>query len=352
MGEERDPAPVSQNRNRLIFLAPEHDNIARLVDQIKSFLAWQSILSDSQEDKLVLDTLQIKNARTAADKAKQIASRSVEEAFKWILVPYCGERNLTETVWERLSIPIGTTGLISEIERQLRENEMVIERWAPVHLKHILEQWFWNNGEPYRKAMDVWQATCRYLYLPRLGSRSVFTQTITDGLPSRDFFAMAQGQEGKKFLGFSFGKSGMVILDSSMLLISPEKAKEYEEALAAADAQVASSTKQSAQMGGNATQGSVITASAGNSGTAAPAKVFRRFIGNVNIDPMMGKMDSQVIFDEIIQHLYEYTGSNVKITLEIEAVTDCPKGFDSSIQRTVKENSRQLNFTIAEFEQN
>lgn len=349
--ENRGDVP-RQNRNRLVFLAPEHDNISRLIDQIKSYLAWQSILFDSQEERLVLDTLQIKNARTATEKAKQIAARSVEEAFKWLLIPYCGEKNYADTLWERISIPNGTITLISEIERQLRESEMVIERWAPFHLKHMLEQWFWNAGDSYVKAMEVWQATCRYLYLPRLCSRNVFTQTISDGLPSRDFFAMAQGLEGKKFLGFSFGKSGMVILDSSMLLISPEKAKEYEEALAAADAQAASSTKQPAQVGGNTTQGSVITDSAGNSGTAASVKILRRFIGNVNVDPMMGKMDSQVIFDEVIQHLYEYTGTNVKITLEIEAVTDSPKGFDSSIQRTVKENSKQLNFTFAEFEQN
>ena len=350
--ENRGDVP-RQNRNRLVFLAPEHDNISRLVDQIKSYLAWQSILSDSLEDKLVLDTLQIKNARTATEKAKLIASRSVEEAFRWLLVPYCEERNLAETVWERLSIPSGTTNLVSEIERQLRDNEMVIERWAPVHLKHALEQWFWNNGEPYRKAMDVWQATCRYLYLPRLCSRSVFTQTVTDGLPSRDFFAMAQGLEGEKFLGFSFGKAGIVILDSSLLLISPEKAKEYEEALAVADSQQQpSSSKQPEQRGGSSTPGSGTTGLVGTSGATAPAKVLRRFMGNVNIDPMMGKMDSQVIFDEVIQHLYEYTGTNVKITLEIEAVTDCSSGFDSSIQRTVKENSKQLNFTIAEFEQN
>lgn len=349
--ENRGDIP-RQNRNRLLFLAPEHDNIARLVDQIKSFLAWQAILSDSAEDKLVLDTLQIKNARTATEKAKQIAARSVEEAFKWLLVPYCDEKNLTETVWEKLPLSSGTANFISEIERQLRENEMVIERWASVHLKHALEQWFWKNDVPYRKAMDVWQATCRYLYLPRLGSKGVFTRTITDGLTSHDFFAIAQGMEEERFLGFSFGKASILILDASTLLISPEKAKEYEAALMAADAQKSPSLTQPEQKGNGSTPKSGTTGSAGSSETTDLGKVFRRFIGSVNIDPMMGKMDSQVIFDEVIQHLYEYTETNVKITLEIEAITDNPSGFDSSIQRTIKENSTHLNFTIAEFSRN
>ena len=35
-------------------------------------------------------------------------------------------------------------------------------------------------------------------------------------------------------------------------------------------------------------------------------KVVRRFIGNVSRDPMMEKVDSQSIFDEVIQQLDEY----------------------------------------------
>lgn len=65
---------------------------------------------------------------------------------------------------------------------------------------------------------------------------------------------------------------------------------------------------------------------------------------------MMGKSDSQTIFDEVIQHLYEHAGSTVTITLEIQAETSSQEGFTTALQRTVKENSRQLKFNIAEFE--
>lgn len=77
----------------------------------------------------------------------------------------------------------------------MRENELVIERWAPIHLKNELENWFWKNGVSLQKALDVWQATCRYLYLPRLSNKGGFTQTLSDATGFRDFFALAQGEE-------------------------------------------------------------------------------------------------------------------------------------------------------------
>ena len=104
------------------------------MELIKSCLAWQSIIKDSTEERLVLDTLQIKNARKNAESALQIAGCTVMEAFRWLLVPYCGKSNLGDILWEKLALPSGTTNLMEEIERQLRDNELVIESWAPVHL--------------------------------------------------------------------------------------------------------------------------------------------------------------------------------------------------------------------------
>ena len=261
-------------------------------------------------------------------------------------VPYCGKQNLAETRWEKIAIPSGATKLMDEIERQLRENELVIERWAPIHLKNELENWFWKNGVSLQKALDVWQATCRYLYLPRLSNKGVFTQTLSDATGSRDFFALAQGEEGGKFLGFIFGKPHLVLLDSSTLLISSERAVAYE----AEQASISNGDK-GPQPNPGASGGGEPRPTPGKTGEATSReKVVRRFIGNVSIDPMMGKVDTQSIFDEVIQHLDEYSGSTVTITLEIQAETDNPKGFDTALQRTVRENSRQLKFTIAEFE--
>ena len=346
--EKRGDVP-RQNRNRLIFLAPEYDAIPRLVDLIKSCLAWQSIIKDSTEERLVLDTLQIKNARKNAESALQIAGCAVMEAFRWLLVPYCGKSNLGDILWEKLALPSGTTNLMEEIERQLRDNELVIESWAPVHLHTELKNWFWTNGDTKKKALEVWQAFCNYLYLPRLSSRGVFVQTINAGSGSRDFFGLAQAMKEDSFLGFSFGKACLVTLDASLLLISPEKAINHE---LREPPEIKGLDKPEPVLpppGGKDTNGKGPDKTPGGDGSKK-TEPLRRFVGSVSIDPMAAKMQTQDIINEVISCLFQHPGSKVQLTLEITAETDAQGGFNDATLRAVRENSRTLHFKFAEFE--
>ena len=60
----------------------------------------------------------------------------------------------------------------------LRENELLITEWAPVHLNTMLKTWFWKNGTQDVSAMETWQKTCQYLYLPRLKDDMVFAPPL------------------------------------------------------------------------------------------------------------------------------------------------------------------------------
>ena len=61
----------------------------------------------------------------------------------------------------------------------------------------------------------------------------------------------------------------------------------------------------------------------------------------------MGR-DAGRIADEVISHLAGLVGSNVRVTLEIEA--EVPDGAPDHVVRTVTENSRTLKFTDHGFE--
>jgi hypothetical protein len=56
--------------------------------------------------------------------------------------------------------------LSQEIERVLKENELLITEWAPIHLASVLKAWFWKDDVREVSALDVWQKSCQYLYLP------------------------------------------------------------------------------------------------------------------------------------------------------------------------------------------
>ena len=51
---------------------------------------------------------------------------------------------------------------------------------------------------------------------------------------------------------------------------------------------------------------------------------------------------------EVIQHLNLEPGSEVEISLEINA--NLPNGAPENVQRTVRENARTLKFKVSEFE--
>ncbi len=68
----------------------------------------------------------------------------------------------------------------------------------------------------------------------------------------------------------------------------------------------------------------------------------KRFHGTVLLDPARVGRDASKIADEVITHLVALVGSNVKITLDIDA--EIPSGVPDNVVRTVTENSRTLKF--------
>jgi hypothetical protein len=82
-------------------------------------------------------------------------------------------------------------------------------------------------------------------------------------------------------------------------------------------------------------------------GPAEPLKP-KRYHGTVSLDPARTGRDAGRIADEVISHLVGLVGSDVRVTLEIEA--QIPGGVPDNVVRTVTENSRTLKFKSQGFE--
>jgi hypothetical protein len=68
----------------------------------------------------------------------------------------------------------------------------------------------------------------------------------------------------------------------------------------------------------------------------------KRYHGTVQLDSARVGRDAGRIADEVISHLVGLVGSNVTVTLEIEA--EIPEGTPDHVVRTVTENGRTLKF--------
>lgn len=341
-----------QKQNRLLFLAADYDNLGRFKDQVRSVLAWESIVEDYGENRIILDNIMAQSAAKALLTAKATAQRMMRESYKWILAPMqeaVPGKGVSEITWEYFQINPGAPQFTPEIERVLKDNEILITEWAPIHLNRLLKTWFWKETMSEVGALDIWQKTCCYLYLPRLKDNEVYRATVSAGAGSRDFFGFAYGKEdGGIYTGFSFGKAAVPILDGSLLLIEPSVAAAYEEAVLAKPETPKVPEVPGKPENGGRTPG-IEKPQKPDTGGVPPA-TMRRFYGSIDLDAILAKKQFADLVDEVVIPFTSRPGVKVRIAIEIQAETEGGSGFDDGLQRTVKENCNVLKFKNAEFE--
>jgi hypothetical protein len=114
---------------------------------VRALLAWQSIVTDYRETKIVLDNLMARNAETEMAQSHAAVQRMIRETYKWVLAPMQEARpgtGVSEIQWEHFPLNPSTPDLTQEIARVLKDNELLITDWAPTHLAHMLHTWFWK----------------------------------------------------------------------------------------------------------------------------------------------------------------------------------------------------------------
>jgi predicted AAA+ superfamily ATPase len=325
--------------NRLIFLAPDHGALTRLRDCIRIALAWNSIVEDVGAMRLVLDNLQVQQAKKELQGAEDVLPRVARECYKWLLCPAQDNPTATKPTVEVFPLNTGGATLGPEIERVCIDNELVITIWSPIHLRTKMQELYWKSDKHAYGAMAFWEDTMRYLYLPRLMSRSVLEQAIVKGAASRDFFGTAYGQVEGKFDGFKLGDAN-VQLDDTLLLIEPEAAKAYE----AAHPSVAAL--------GPTPPGPIPPSptppTPSGSKPLGPTPKPHAFHGNVAINASTAKMRMVQVAEEIIAVLAADPNAEVNVAVEIQA--GFPSGASDQIKRAVTENARTLNFKNADWE--
>jgi hypothetical protein len=247
----------------------------------------------------------------------------------------------------------GQDPLAVRASKKLRNDELLVTVLAGTRLRMELDRvplWRGDHVPIKQLAEDF----ARYLYLPRLRDPAVLVGAIRDGLGLltwvQDSFAYADDwdEAAGRYRGLRGGQVVSITEDDlSGLLVRPEVARKQQaaETPPAAGAAAGTSTGATAQPG--ATDGGTALGTGAAPAAGAPAKP-KRFHGTVTLDPTRVGRDAGRIADEVIAHLAGLVGSQVKVTLEVEA--EVPSGVPDSVVRTVTENSRTLKFMNQGFE--
>lgn len=332
-------------KNRLVFLAPDAGSLPRVLDQCRTYLAWDEIKDDQNAGRLNLDTFQQIELREAQEKSRRNLVNVLAECYKHLLVPV--EQGDVQYKLAHYTISTGVRKITDVVIQVLRDQDLVVDRYSPVHLIPLLEKYYFSKGKTELSVLELWQDMCKFYFFQKLRSAEVLRATIAEAVASGNCFAYAEGKDGDRYRGFCFGNTPSDIkIDTSDILIAPELAQPYATKLWG-------ETNGSRTPGGDETPVPPIAQPAPRPEPApAPAntqEAYRRFYGMKDLDADDPEGDFHVVVAEIYRHFSSHPDTKLVIRVEIEAKATGLTPFDATLKRTVLENCQQLNFDQKDF---
>jgi hypothetical protein len=277
------------------------------------------------------------------------AKGRLAETFCWLLYPtQPAPQSALEWQSARLN---GPDPLAVRVSKKLRSDTQMASQYAPTLLRHDLDKIpLWRgNHVPVKQLVEDY---AKYPYLQRLRGPDVMAASIQDGLSrttwTTETFAIADSWDEKRqrYVGLRGICQTRIEPDSTALVVKPDIAVRQMEA---DSPQPATSPGLPGVPTAGAAAVSQVTAGSSQETTAATqAEKPRRFYGTVRLDPARLNRDAAQVSAEVVQHLTALLGSEVEVTLEIQA--SVPDGIPDNVIRTVSENCKTLKFENQGFE--
>ncbi len=329
---QRGSAP-RVNRNMLVFLAGEQRQLDSIKSAMRSMLAWGEIVRDTERLNLTQSDSALAKEKLA--EGRETLKTRLKEAWCYLLYPV-QESAQTDVEWQSSKIP-AQDGLLARASKTLVSDEGLLIELGPTRLDRELQKYIWN-GKDHLSLKDLWEYLNRYTYLPRFKDQGVLVRcvqsAIGDMLPGP--FAYAESWDaatGYAGLVIDHGGHAAVSVNSESLIVRPEVAEANRPAPQEALGKALVPGEPAGPQGG---------ASEGEVPTQPAEKQPTRFFGSVRISPDRPAKEMHQIVEAIVEQLTTVSGSEVTLTLEIDA--EVPDGLDRAKVRTLIENANTLGF--------
>jgi len=335
-------------RNMIAFIAPDQDLISSLKQAVRIYLAWKSIKDDSED--LNLDASQNRETDNNLRRSNETLDARIKEAYCWLLVPYIDKSaDMKTIVWDAIRISGGNDSIISKAAKKMLQNEAIITQWAPALLLMELDNVLWRETDNIA-IKKLWEYLCTYCYLPRLAGEQVLEEAIRNGLNSTEYFAVASGFDGTRYIDLKFNQYVGNVEHSGYLVKVSVAQKQLAEEAAKRQAQAAQAggTTSPASSGGNGGTTINYPQPVNGSTTGSPVRETpapevpknTHFFMSSQLDTTRIGRDVQRLVEEVIHHLTSVDGAQVEVSLELNVTS--PEGMSPQTVRTVSENCRTL----------
>ncbi len=324
-------------RNTLVFLAADARQVDNLKDGVRSVLAWNGIVRDTER----LDLTQSGSAlaKQRAQEADETVITRLRECWCYLIYPY-QENAQADVEWTSGKVST-QDGLLHRSGKMLVSDNTLLPELGPQRLDRDLKRYIWKD-KPHLSLKELWDYLNRYTYLPRLKDREVLARAVQAAvsglLPGPFAYAQMWDEETQTYCGLIIDNAiaAPVVIDDDSVIVAAEVAKRHrpepvpEGANAGFDEEDGKGGYQSATTG------------PGDPKAGQEERLPTRFTGTVMISSERPARDMNKIIEAIIDQLTMLPGSEVTLTLEIDA--EVSEGLDRSKVRTLIENAGTLGF--------
>ena len=324
------------NRNTLVFLAARKNEINTLRSYVREFLAWESITEGDRKIPKLTGERQ-KQAIVSRQKAGESMRQAIPKAYNWAIAPAQLDPQHDEFQMFPEKARISDDGdIVKSAFDTFKAREAVIEYNPPESLDRFLKEYIWNDRNHIRIS-ELWNMMAQYVYMPRLINRDVLTKTIEEGVQGGIFgYAAHYDAEQQDYHDVYFDEAleldnlnGLLIKLEVVESIQPSRDDvtpdpSPDDSNSPDDSKKAPTEKHTVNLGS------------------------KRIIITKTIEGELSLDDIRDIDQEIIALLSTDGGS---VTVEITVNAYKAEGFSQNIERSVKNNSAQLNVEMRSTDQ-
>lgn len=326
-------------RNTLLFIAARRDAIRDLINLVKKYLAWNSIMNgDVLHSALTtLEGARLDQTTENLESAEDAVTTAIFKAYRWTLAPSQADPQKNTYDFSIADTKVDDRRIISRLRDKFIEDDAIVTKISPEIFAAQLQQYIWSS-DAYQEHIGLdrlCELMAQNIYMPRLRDRSVLATCIREGIAAGTF-GYASAYEDGDYRNFRFERQigGLRVVEgSTAVLINPEMAKlikeEKEKEQKLDPSESASITKK--QVKDDSTDIVV---------EPPPAQGPTHVVVTKALQLELPFMDEIETLQSEIARTLQDDGGNVKI--EITVTANKSDGFSENTTRAVKQNSEHL----------
>ncbi|GBF07240.1 hypothetical protein DAERI_130070 [Deinococcus aerius] len=329
-------------RNNVVVLAADKARLDDLFARVRQYKAWATIHEGAEASNLTpSDKRQAASRMQEHDKG---SAAQIGATYTFLLTPYLQEEAGGPPSIAFDEERLNADGeLIERVTKKLVNSGKLTRQFGGLLLDLQLKRRLWA-GKSHLPVRQLLEYFAQYLYLERLASAEVLLGAIRDGLVANPpYFAYADGFDGSKYLNLKFGEPAEVRADSQSVLVSIGAAQEQRRTEQEQRRADEVGDKPEGDNGDGRFGGDDDVKDPPPPPPPPPVRLPKQVFAEGKLDQARMVRRFQDIYEEIIQQIIDAGGD---VTVEVVVSGKVASGLDTTQQRNLSENARNLGLKI------